>query len=135
MIRRPPRSTRTVTLFPHPTLFRSGLVCPLAQGSEAASASDFGVRAAPRPHSAPQPFSRQRRAFATSAGGGGPAGLRSRPCPGERAGDGQAVAGDRGGRRSQPVDERSARGRPVPARRLPAGVLPELPPSGEIGRG
>src|SRR3546814_20534068 len=84
MIRRPPRSTRTDTLFPYTTLFRSG----------------------------------------------GPAGLRSRPCPGERAGDGQEGAGDSGGRRSQPVDERSARGRQVPARRLPAGVLPALTPSG-----
>src|SRR3546814_5280139 len=27
MIRRPPRSTRTDTLFPYPTLFRSGLIC------------------------------------------------------------------------------------------------------------
>src|SRR3546814_7056286 len=33
MIRRPPRSTRTDTLFPYTTLFRSGLVaCHLASG-------------------------------------------------------------------------------------------------------
>src|SRR3546814_10893807 len=30
MIRRPPRSTRTDTLFPYTTLFRSGLYCPRA---------------------------------------------------------------------------------------------------------
>src|SRR3546814_1839662 len=30
MIRRPPRSTRTDTLFPYTTLFRSGLLGPLA---------------------------------------------------------------------------------------------------------
>src|SRR3546814_17286795 len=29
MIRRPPRSTRTDTLFPYTTLFRSALPCPL----------------------------------------------------------------------------------------------------------
>src|SRR3546814_9221446 len=31
MIRRPPRSTRTDTLFPYTTLFRSGRICPAAQ--------------------------------------------------------------------------------------------------------
>src|SRR3546814_11313273 len=32
MIRRPPRSTRTDTLFPYTTLFRSGLLCRCADG-------------------------------------------------------------------------------------------------------
>src|SRR3546814_18249681 len=32
MIRRPPRSTRTYTLFPYPTLFRSGRVPPASLG-------------------------------------------------------------------------------------------------------
>src|SRR3546814_1097160 len=35
MLRRPPRSTRTVTLFPYPTLFKSGLAA-LAPSSGAA---------------------------------------------------------------------------------------------------
>src|SRR3546814_11445673 len=36
MIRRPPRSTRTVTLFPYPTLFRSGedAGLPLLEGEQ-----------------------------------------------------------------------------------------------------
>src|SRR3546814_2186460 len=36
MIRRPPRSTRTDTLFPYTTLFRSGLAAGLAAGLVAA---------------------------------------------------------------------------------------------------
>src|SRR3546814_2619017 len=36
MIRRPPRSTRTDTLFPYTTLFRSGLLALLAGGGEVA---------------------------------------------------------------------------------------------------
>src|SRR3546814_2110686 len=35
MIRRPPRSTRTDTLFPYTTLFRSALVRPVARAAEA----------------------------------------------------------------------------------------------------
>src|SRR3546814_14730927 len=34
MIRRPPRSTRTDTLFPYTTLFRSCNQCPAAEGEE-----------------------------------------------------------------------------------------------------
>src|SRR3546814_17624969 len=34
MIRRPPRSTRTDTLFPYTTLFRSPCACPLPRGRE-----------------------------------------------------------------------------------------------------
>src|SRR3546814_5356733 len=33
MIRRPPRSTRTDTLFPYTTLFRSSIPCPWAQAA------------------------------------------------------------------------------------------------------
>src|SRR3546814_10461077 len=40
MIRRPPRSTRTDTLFPYTTLFRSGaIICNIAKGAFAAAAS------------------------------------------------------------------------------------------------
>src|SRR3546814_3079172 len=35
MLRRPPRSTRTDTLFPYTTLFRSPRLCRLAQGGTA----------------------------------------------------------------------------------------------------
>src|SRR3546814_12846543 len=39
MIRRPPRSTRTDTLFPYTTLFRSGMVILFAGGTDRAGAS------------------------------------------------------------------------------------------------
>src|SRR3546814_20322534 len=39
MIRRPPRSTRTDTLFPYTTLFRSGLITPVVKGVDAKSLS------------------------------------------------------------------------------------------------
>src|SRR3546814_3816658 len=45
MIRRPPRSTRTDTLFPYTTLFRSGCALPLSYGSMTiypTLARDFG---------------------------------------------------------------------------------------------
>src|SRR3546814_3813225 len=38
MIRRPPRSTRTDTLFPYTTLFRSSSQCPHYSGSRSPSA-------------------------------------------------------------------------------------------------
>src|SRR3546814_3752459 len=47
MIRRPPRSTRTDTLFPYPTLFRSGVVRTYAGAPVAAAARRHG-RAEPR---------------------------------------------------------------------------------------
>src|SRR3546814_10633780 len=59
MIRRPPRSTRTDTLFPYTTLFRSlpmktlatFLVCAFALGdASAASAQAHPDTAAPKPH-------------------------------------------------------------------------------------
>src|SRR3546814_8737656 len=43
MIRRPPRSTRTDTLFPYTTLFRSFVVWPLAVGAGALSALCVGA--------------------------------------------------------------------------------------------
>src|SRR3546814_2211233 len=51
MIRRPPRSTRTDTLFPYTTLFRSAVIIPKAQSEIIAellaiSAADLIVRAA-----------------------------------------------------------------------------------------
>src|SRR3546814_1268142 len=56
MIRQPPRSTRTYTLFPYPTLFRSGIA--LAGEFRAHAIGDFGARPAvgfPRPEP-PDPF-------------------------------------------------------------------------------
>src|SRR3546814_9910520 len=48
MIRRPPRSTRTDTLFPYTTLFRSGLVFADADGDatlrDSSAATMFAVR-------------------------------------------------------------------------------------------
>src|SRR3546814_2635868 len=53
MIRRPPRSTRTDTLFPYTTLFRSGWFRPGAArgrtGREGAAARDSGIRPEARP--------------------------------------------------------------------------------------
>src|SRR3546814_17438891 len=48
MIRRPPRSTRTDTLFPYTTLFRSIAAAPPA-GARAARRSRNSCRVAPRP--------------------------------------------------------------------------------------
>src|SRR3546814_6788003 len=49
MIRRPPRSTRTDTLFPYTTLFRSARWCG-ADAASAASAGRRSARTAPRSH-------------------------------------------------------------------------------------
>src|SRR3546814_10514200 len=43
MIRRPPRSTRTDTLFPYTTLFRSGRSDPAARGRREARGRDRGA--------------------------------------------------------------------------------------------
>src|SRR3546814_19989784 len=43
MIRRPPRSTRTDTLFPYTTLFRSPFSCKRRTASIAAQGCDLGV--------------------------------------------------------------------------------------------
>src|SRR3546814_8100289 len=45
MIRRPPRSTRTDTLFPYTTLFRSGVVAAVEQGDHPRQGGAEGVRA------------------------------------------------------------------------------------------
>src|SRR3546814_9566334 len=47
MIRRPPRSTRTDTLFPYTTLFRSGTGLPLIFGEEIYHISTGGVEEVP----------------------------------------------------------------------------------------
>src|SRR3546814_2724948 len=47
MIRRPPRSTRTDTLFPYTTLFRSGSRCPRADRRGSPSPSRGSRRGAP----------------------------------------------------------------------------------------
>src|SRR3546814_15259469 len=50
MIRRPPRSTRTDTLFPYTTLFRSGaLVTPYPLDGDTASAGGASLRMMPEP--------------------------------------------------------------------------------------
>src|SRR3546814_4949633 len=83
MIRRPPRSTRTDTLFPYTTLFRSRLPAPLPAGfSQTLYADDDG--AVHRTGIGPP---------AVSAGhhgaGGGPDAVRTRGW-GARSGDGRA---------------------------------------------
>src|SRR3546814_18716108 len=54
MIRRPPRSTRTDTLFPYTTLFRSGRrqLCVIAQG-RAQREGALRTGEIPQPHEAP----------------------------------------------------------------------------------
>src|SRR3546814_2624806 len=59
MIRRPPRSTRTDTLFPYTTLFRSG-ACPVADGAASGRHLRGGPRHRHRLHWRVRP---QRRAF------------------------------------------------------------------------
>src|SRR3546814_9762114 len=44
MIRRPPRSTRTDTLFPYTTLFRSSCACPNCESSSRARVRDMMKR-------------------------------------------------------------------------------------------
>src|SRR3546814_3897105 len=75
MIRRPPRSTRTYTLFPYTTLFRSG-----ADGRRA--------RGGARPHALRRPRERQRPALRHRGRHGQAAG---RPC---RLGGGRRRAAD-----------------------------------------
>src|SRR3546814_4171432 len=63
MIRRPPRSTRTDTLFPYTTLFRSGLRAYPRAGGRLATGGDVRVR--PRRAGVPV-FDRQDRPAVTS---------------------------------------------------------------------
>src|SRR3546814_6662311 len=55
MIRRPPRSTRTDTLFPYTTLFRSSRPCR-AQSPAPATARFSGARLQADPHANVQPY-------------------------------------------------------------------------------
>src|SRR3546814_6348301 len=59
MIRRPPRSTRTDTLFPYPTLFRSTSLCPKTESDRRERQISLrDDRACPRPgRNAPHPAS------------------------------------------------------------------------------
>src|SRR3546814_16044394 len=84
MIRRPPRSTRTDTLFPYPTLFRSG--------EEAVAAEQGRLEAL-----AEQPRDR-RVEHAEAAGEGAEGGQDEAPAVGDEAvrGDAPAAHGDRG---------------------------------------
>src|SRR3546814_4497577 len=54
MIRRPPRSTRTDTLFPYPTLFRSYRVSMAFWRGRDPGCRDDGRDPAPAPHRAPR---------------------------------------------------------------------------------
>src|SRR3546814_6171625 len=54
MIRRPPRSTRTDTLFPYTTLFRSDRAAVLARGRAVRDRHDRPAGAAVPPHDPPQ---------------------------------------------------------------------------------
>src|SRR3546814_4999741 len=90
MIRRPPRSTRTDTLFPYTTLFRSGRQSPSVQKAPSFVDSiaagpvrlcpDGGVRDAPGARMVSRPAGAFGRSVAT-ARPGGPAG-RSDPAMG-----------------------------------------------------
>src|SRR3546814_12453760 len=75
MIRRPPRSTRTDTLFPYTTLFRSG---------GRTSSSDRDVRPSGRPQAAPRLVGRERGRADRAVGRTDPARRRfplARPAP------------------------------------------------------
>src|SRR3546814_6950507 len=62
-IRRPPRSTRTDTLFPYTTLFRSPCPCPFRAGGRCDSHSRIrrGTRCSPRHGSRYSPIAARRR--------------------------------------------------------------------------
>src|SRR3546814_12390516 len=59
MIRRPPRSTRTDTLFPYTTLFRSGNAVPTASGCQTAMRLNVPQTAAVHPDTRRLDFVRQ----------------------------------------------------------------------------
>src|SRR3546814_20381190 len=119
MIRRPPRSTRTDTLFPYTTLFRSACLCAIQPGRPCQHA---GVRPAFRPV---RPYGlcllvvRLRLQQADAVFGGGPG--RSSHLALRRH--------EKGGR----TDERDLR-TSLPAAATGPSPLPRLWAVGEIGR-
>src|SRR3546814_11346759 len=64
MIRRPPRSTRTDTLFPYTTLFRSSGLA--REASEAATSDACPARGVPKPAIAPTPVEEAAASFLTN---------------------------------------------------------------------
>src|SRR3546814_13650814 len=102
MIRRPPRSTRTDTLFPYPTLFRSAavaLVPALAARRETAGVRRAGRRAWRRPVRPPGRGQRRpplARAARRGAGGAAqPSAQRTARRTGQAAGELAVVLGRR----------------------------------------
>src|SRR3546814_15358192 len=106
MIRRPPRSTRTDTLFPYTTLFRSARG-PIARFESPAGGADrraeppreehAGDRAVDRGADLPQAVARRRAASAVRGPTGDP---RCQPGPaGEEPKAGRRLARDRADRR------------------------------------
>src|SRR3546814_20730900 len=94
MIRLPPRSTRTDTLFPYATLFRSGLcAAPRAVGRIYGGSS---VR--PCRRGGPSRGGLRRGREGARGGGGAGGGRRARPGLCSAARDGRGVAGDGIGR-------------------------------------
>src|SRR3546814_11282479 len=110
MIRRPPRSTRTDTLFPDTTLFRSNDACCGATWVSLQARGYIPVNAPPsRPHRASASRSRRprpaRRRGARGVSGGGVGGA-DRPRDRARLGRGQLA------RRGQGRDQHWERGEP-----------------------
>src|SRR3546814_11256220 len=102
MIRRPPRSTRTDTLFPYTTLFRSWLGCPRATGRSEIARRTAGPR----------------RGARRSGRAAGPARRRPDGHSGPRLHAFPAGGGRTGRRIAPPAPFRARRGRHGPPHRI-----------------
>src|SRR3546814_3347459 len=117
MIRRPPRSTRTDTLFPYTTLFRSVGAVQDPQADREVRRPLFAGPAAPGAHR----FRAARgdaRAGRLGGGGDDPRAQAHGPGPHERAQREAALAGERG----RPVDAGAVPGHLLGQARPPADV-------------
>src|SRR3546814_14739721 len=90
MIRRPPRSTRTDTLFPYTTLFRSMAMATAKTSRPQPKSADIGARNSPKLERMPKDSTASRQPAAITTSGVRQPGSAGR---GEAV-DGEAVDGD-----------------------------------------
>src|SRR6056297_526975 len=147
MIRRPPRSTRTDTLFPYTTLFRSSRrATRYARRTRGNRSGRGGARVRLRPASLPgRPAGRRvGRSGAHARGRAGPAGDEYRRQLGRSTGAGPRAHGERRAgrlrRRHLRLHRRvrgpaARRGDPHLRKRQPAGLPPPRPPARHLRPG